>query len=424
MIGYTGVMAKPLKNIRILDLSRVLAGPWCTQILADLGAEVIKIEKPGEGDDTRHWGPPFLNPQPFPPSAPAATPTLARGEGDVPDLSAYFISANRGKKSVAVDIAKPEGQKIVQALAAKSDVVIENFKAGGLKKYGLDYESLKKINPKIVYCSITGFGQDGPYAHKAGYDFMIQGLCGLMSVTGEPAGMPMKDGVALVDVMTGMYSAVAIQAALMQRMQCGEGAYIDMALLDVGVAMMANQALNYLVSGVAPKRLGNAHPNIVPYQAFATKDGHVILAIGNDDQFARFCNAAGKPEWIKNPHFATNQARVVNRETVVGAITVLMHQKTTSEWLVILEKENIPGGPINDLKQVFSNPQVKSRGIAGEITGSDGTPIPQVASPIRLAGKGASLPPPRLGEHTEQVLKDVLGFNDATIQELLNKEIL
>ncbi len=419
---------QPLKNIRILDLSRVLAGPWCTQILADLGAEVIKIEKPGEGDDTRHWGPPFLtppHPQPFPPSAPAATPTLTRGEGGGQEsLSAYFISANRGKKSVAVDIAKPEGQKIIQQLAAKSDVLIENFKVGGLKKYGLDYDSVKKINPKIVYCSITGFGQDGPYAHKAGYDFMIQGLCGLMSVTGEPAGMPMKDGVALVDVMTGMYSAVAIQAALMRRMQTGEGAFIDMALLDVGVAMMANQALNYLVSGVAPKRLGNAHPNIVPYQAFATRDSHVILAIGNDDQFARFCKASGKAEWIENPIFATNQARVVNRETVVGAITVLMHEKTTAEWITVLERENIPGGPINDLKQVFSDPQVKSRGLAGEITGSDGTPIPQVASPIRFTGKNSPLPPPRLGEHSAQVLKDVLGFNEATIQELLKKEIL
>ncbi|TAH37642.1 MAG: CoA transferase [Alphaproteobacteria bacterium] len=389
----------PLRNIRVLDLSRVLAGPWCTQLLADLGAEVIKIEKPGEGDDTRAWGPPYF-------------------KTDSGGLSAYYISCNRGKKSITVDISTAEGKKIVQDLAAKSDVLIENYKVGGLKKYGLDYESVKKINSKIIYCSITGFGQDGPMAQKAGYDFMIQGMCGLMSVTGEPAGMPMKDGVALVDVMTGMYASSAILSALFARQNTDKGTHIDMALLDVGVAMMANQALNYLVSGKVPQRLGNAHPNIVPYQAFATKDGHVILAIGNDDQFARFAKACGKPEWIESPYFATNEARVRNRNDVVGSIGVLMHQKTTAEWIKILETENIPGGPINDLGQVFQEPQVKHRGTQLELKG-----VPQIRTPVRMSGVdiGAGTPPPHLGADTDQVLKDVLGYDAAQIASLKSK---
>ncbi len=418
----------PLKNIRVLDLSRVLAGPWCTQLLADLGAEVIKIEKPGDGDDTRAWGPPYFTPpqpQALPPGAPAATPTLARGEGSSSTenkLSAYYLSCNRGKKSLTVDISTPEGKKIVQDLAAKSDVLIENYKVGGLKKYGLDYDAVKKINSKIVYCSITGFGQDGPYAAKAGYDFMIQGMCGLMSVTGDPAGMPQKDGVALVDVMTGMYASSAILSALFARQSTGQGTYIDMALLDVGVAMMANQALNYLVSGNAPKRMGNAHPNIVPYQAFATRDGHIILAIGNDDQFARFARVCGKPEWVDDPFYATNDARVKNRERVASSIAVLMHEKTTAEWIKILDQENIPGGPINDLRQVFDEPQVKHRGIRLDI---DGTP--QVRSPIRMTGldlaKGASAPPP-LGADTELILKDILGYSPDQISLLKKSQIV
>ena len=388
-------MQKPLSGIRVLDLSRVLAGPWCTQILADLGAEVIKIEKPGEGDDTRKWGPPYIE------------------SGDE-KLSAYFLSCNRGKKSVTVDIASQGGQDIIRHLVARSDVLVENYKVGGLKKYLLDYNSLKKINPKLVYCSITGFGQDGPFADKAGYDFMIQGMCGLMSVTGEPSGMPQKDGVALVDVMTGMYASNAIMAALIARQNTGTGAYIDMALLDVGVAMMANQALNYLATSTPPKRMGNAHPNIVPYQAFATKDGHIILAIGNDAQFARFAVACGQEQWVKDPVYATNESRVKNRSDVTGSIAVVMHSKTTNEWMQILERENIPGGTINDLKQVFAEPQVKHRGIKFSIKKSDGTDIPQVASPIRMAGldlRDGATAPPKLGEHTDQVLKDILPIN-------------
>lgn len=394
---------KPLSGIRVLDLSRVLAGPWCTQNLADLGAEVIKIEKPGVGDDTRAWGPPYVE-----------TP-----EGK---LSAYYISCNRGKKSVTVDMASPEGEAIIKALAAKSDVVVENYKLGGLKKYGLDYASLQKINPRLIYCSITGFGQDGPFAHKAGYDFMIQGMCGLMSVTGDPAGMPQKDGVALVDVMTGMYATTAILAALFARQQTGQGTYIDTALLDVGVAMMANQALNFLVSGTPPKRMGNAHPNIVPYQAFATSDGHIILAIGNDDQFARFARACGNPDWADNPLYKTNEARVKNRQDITGSIAVVMHQKTTAEWMAVLEQENIPGGRINNLQQVFDEPQVQHRGHKFMLDD-----IPQVASPLRMTGldtKTGALPPPHLGQDTNLVLREVLGYDDAKIQSLRDGDLL
>ena len=404
------MMHKPLSGIRILDLSRVLAGPWCTQLLADLGAEVIKIEKPGHGDDTRAWGPPFLE------------------DKGAESLSAYYISCNRNKKSVTIDMACPDGADLIRQLAGKSDVIIENFKLGGLKKYGLDYDSVKKIRPDIIYCSITGFGQDGPSAPKAGYDFMIQGLCGLMSVTGEPAGMPQKDGVALVDVMTGMYSASSILAALYARKSTGQGTYIDMALMDVGVAMMANQALNYLVSGQVPRRMGNAHPNIVPYQAFATRDGHVILAIGNDDQFARFARACGQPEWAQNDMFATNEARVKNRGDVTGAIAVVMHQKTTAEWIAILERENIPGGPINNMEEVFRDPQVVHRGIHFDLPDANGVMVPQVASPIHFDGKNlhnnTDTPPPHLGQHTDDVLKSILGCDAAAIKKLRDDKIV
>ncbi len=407
-VFYTipGIMTAnlPLQNIRILDLSRVLAGPWCTQLLADLGAEVIKIEKPGEGDDTRGWGPPYFE-----------------GDGTQGKLSAYYLSCNRGKKSVTVDISTPEGKKIVQDLAAKCDVLIENYKVGGLKKYGLDYDAVKKINSKIIYCSITGFGQDGPLAQKAGYDFMIQGMCGLMSVTGDPSTMPQKDGVALVDVMTGMYASSAILSALFARQNSGQGAYIDMALLDVGVAMMANQALNYLVGGTPPKRLGNAHPNIVPYQAFATSDGYVILAVGNDDQFARFCKIAGKPEWADNPEFQTNASRVKNRGLLAPMIEKIMLGKTSAEWLDLMAAENIPGGPINNLDQTFAEPQVKHRGVRMELNG-----VPQVRTPVRMSGVdiGAVTPPPQLGADTADILKSILNCTDVDIGHLKAKNII
>lgn len=394
----------PLNGVRVLDLSRVLAGPWCTQNLADMGAEVIKIEKPGAGDDTRGWGPPYFK----------------SGQGD---LSAYYLSCNRGKKSITVDIATEEGKKIVRELAAKSDVLIENYKVGGLKKYGLDYDSVKKINPKIIYCSITGFGQDGPYAQKAGYDFMIQGMCGLMSVTGDPSTMPQKDGVALVDVMTGMYATSAILAALLERQRLGadyKGAHIDMALLDVGVAMMANQALNYLVSGVPPKQLGNAHPNIVPYQAFETSDGHVILAVGNDDQFARFCKIAGKMEWGADPRFESNQERVRHRDILVPMIIGVMKTKTSKQWLELFAAENIPGGPINNMKQVFEEPQVRHRAIHMNLNG-----VPQVRSPIRIDARDlGSVPPPQLGADTSMVLSDVLGYDAKAIADLQKKGVV
>jgi crotonobetainyl-CoA:carnitine CoA-transferase CaiB-like acyl-CoA transferase len=322
-------MAGPLKNIRVLDLTRVLAGPWATQILADFGAEVIKVEKPGEGDDTRGWGPPFLT-----------NPDGSRGD------AAYYLSANRGKHSVAIDMATPQGQKLLRDLAAKSDVVMENFKVGGLKKYGLDYASLKAVNPKLIYCSITGFGQTGPYAQRAGYDFMIQGMGGIMSITGQPDGTPgaepVKTGVAFADVFTGLYATIGVLAALHHRDETGEGQYLDLALLDTQVAVLANQALNFLVGGKAPKRLGNAHPNIVPYQTFATKDGFVIIAVGNERQFREYTKIAGVPEIASDPRFGTNRDRVENRDALIALLIEPMKQRKTAEWIEALEAAAVP----------------------------------------------------------------------------------
>jgi crotonobetainyl-CoA:carnitine CoA-transferase CaiB-like acyl-CoA transferase len=400
-------MAGPLQNIRVLDLTRVLAGPWSTQILADFGAEVIKIEKPGEGDDTRGWGPPFLT-----------NPDGSRGD------AAYYLSANRGKQSVAIDMAKPEGQKLLQDLARNSDVVMENFKVGGLKKYGLDYESLKAINPKLIYCSITGFGQTGPYAQRAGYDFMIQGMGGIMSITGQPDGTPgaepVKTGVAFADVFTGLYATIGVLAALHHRDKTGEGQYLDLALLDSQVAVLANQALNFLVGGKAPKRLGNAHPNIVPYQTFATADGFIIIAVGNDRQFREYTKIAGVPEVAQDPRFLTNSDRVGNREALIALLVEPMTRRKTAEWIAALEAAAVPCGPINTIDQVFADPQVEARGLNVTLARADGTKTPGVANPVRFSATPIeySTAPPALGNATEEVLRRVLGLTPEQVGKL------
>ncbi len=396
-------MSKPLSHIRVLDLTRILAGPWATQLLADLGAEVIKIERPGEGDDTRAWGPPFIQ-------------NADGSDGD----AAYFLSANRGKKSVAIDIAKPEGQNLVRQLALKSDVFIENFKLGGLAKYGLDYATLSAANPRLVYCSITGFGQDGPYAKRAGYDFMIQGMSGLMSVTGEADGMPLKVGVAVSDLFTGLYAANGIQAALIERERSGAGTHIDMSLLDSQIAALANQNTNYLVSGNAPGRLGNAHPNIVPYQAFETADGHIILAVGNNRQFGKFCEIAGLNGIPEDPRFADNKRRVANRAVLVEIVAEAMTQRTTAGWIEVLEAASVPCGPINRIDDVFADPHVTHRSLTVTGTREDGAQTPTVANPIRFAGEQmvSDTPVPALGNDTDAVLKDVLALSDTEIETL------
>ncbi|MGN8259326.1 CaiB/BaiF CoA transferase family protein [Pseudomonas sp. SMSB3] len=397
-----------LSHLRVLDLSRVLAGPWSGQILADLGADVIKVERPGSGDDTRAWGPPFLR----------------DAAGEHTSEAAYYLSANRNKRSVTIDFTQAEGQRLVRELAAKSDIVIENFKVGGLAAYGLDYPSLKAINPRLIYCSITGFGQTGPYAKRAGYDFMIQGLGGLMSLTGRPEGDdgagPVKVGVALTDILTGLYSTVAILAALAHREQHGAGQHVDMALLDVQVACLANQAMNYLTTGSAPKRLGNAHPNIVPYQDFPTADGDFILTVGNDGQFRRFAEVAGQPQWADDPRFATNKQRVAHRAQLIPLIRQATVFKTTAEWVGQLEAAGVPCGPINDLAQVFQDPQVIERGLALHLPHALAGSVPQVASPIRLSDTPVEYrrAPPLLGEHTEAVMTELLGLDADAIARL------
>ncbi|MCX7156331.1 MAG: CaiB/BaiF CoA-transferase family protein [Rhodocyclales bacterium] len=390
-----------LAGLRVLDLSRVLAGPWASQLLGDLGADVIKIERPEKngagGDDTRGWGPPWL----------------ADGAGRPTTDAAYFLCTNRNKRSLSIDITQPAGQAIVTDLAAHSDVVLENFKVGGLKAYGLDYPSLSKINPKLVYCSITGFGQDGPYAARAGYDFLIQGMGGLMSVTGradeEDGAGPQKVGVALTDILTGLYATVAIQAALAHREKTGQGQHIDLALLDVQVACLANQAMNYLVSGKAPHRMGNGHPNIVPYQDFPTADGDMILAIGNDGQFARFCELAGHAEWSGDERFATNAARVRHRAELLPLLRQTTVMKTTTEWIALLENAAVPCGPINDLAGVFADPQVLHHGLRIEMPHAAGGSAPQVANPIRFSATPIDyrLAPPLLGQDTDAVLREL-----------------
>ena len=403
-------MAGPLLGFRVLDLSRILAGPWASQMLADLGAEVIKIERPGSGDDTRGWGPPYM------PDESAAATTE----------SAYFHGANRGKQSLCIDMGKPRGQALIRDLVKHSDVLIENFKVGGLARYGLDYDSLKTVNSKLVYCSITGFGQTGPYATRAGYDFMIQAMGGMMSVTGEADGQPMKIGVALADVLTGLYAANAIQAALIHQRETGQGQYIDMALLDVQVATLANQAMNYLATGISPRRLGNAHPNIVPYQAFQTVDGYIILAVGNDAQFERFCDLAEVPEIAADERFRKNSDRVGHRETLVPQISAIMQSKTSADWLEQLNSRGIPCGPINDIEQVFADPQVQHRGLQLELEHPVAGKVASVANPIRLSQTPIEYDqsPPLLGQHTDAVLQRILNLDADAIAELRNNAII
>ncbi|MES2757254.1 MAG: CaiB/BaiF CoA-transferase family protein [Pseudomonadota bacterium] len=401
-------LPKALGHIRVLDLSRVLAGPWCSQNLADLGADVIKIERPGCGDDTRAWGPPYAK----------------DADGNDTTEAAYYLSANRGKRSVTVDIASPEGQALVRELAKHADVVLENFKVGHLKRYGLDYDTLKAIKPDLVYCSVTGFGQDGPYAHRAGYDFLIQGMGGFMSITGErddlPGGGPQKAGVAITDLMTGMYATVAVLAALTHRDRTGEGQHIDMALLDVQVAMLANMAGNYHASGKAPKRMGNAHANIVPYQTFACSDGHIIVATGNDSQYQKFVEAGGCAELAADARFASNRLRVQNRALLVPLLAQMVARRTRAEWIATLEAVGVPCGPINDIGEVFDNPQVKARGIAVEMAHPSAGKVTLVRSPMKLSATPAAAdrPPPLLGQHTDEVLRDVLGRSDEDIAAL------
>jgi len=407
-------MSGPLSHIRVLDLSRILAGPWASQTLGDLGAEIIKIERPRAGDDTRHWGPPYIKDE----------------QGNDTSDAAYYMSANRNKKSVAIDMAKPEGQALIRDLVAQSDVVIENFKVGGLKKYGLDYDSLKKVKPDLVYCSVTGFGQTGPYANRAGYDFLIQGMGGLMSVTGQPGNGPeagpVKVGVALSDVMTGLYAVIGVQAALAHRDRTGEGQHVDLALLDVQVATLANQALNYLASGTPPGLMGNAHPNIVPYQAFATTDGHMILAVGNDNQFAKFCAVAGLDELAEDERFKTNAGRVANRAELVPKLQARIALNELDWWIAELEAAHVPCGPINTIDRVFADPQVQAREMQVELDHPVAGKVPGVGSPLKFSNTPVRYDsaPPVLGQHTQEVLKGVLETPQDELESLTEAGVI
>lgn len=403
-----------LSKIRVLDLSRVLAGPWAGQTLGDLGADVIKVERPGTGDDTRLWGPPFLK----------------DAEGHATRDSAYYLCANRNKRSVTIDFTQPAGQALVRELAAICDVVIENFKPGGLAQYGLDHVTLRELNPRLVYCSITGFGQTGPYANRPGYDFLMQGMGGLMSITGRAEGEegagPVKVGVALTDILTGLYASTAILAALRARDETGAGQHIDLALLDVQVTCLANQSMNYLYSGVAPVRMGNAHPNTVPYQDFPTADGYMILAIGNDGQFGKFCTVVGRPEWAQDVRFATNAARVGHRAELIPLMRRATVERNTREWIALFETAGVPCGPINSIADVFEDPQVRARGMQIAMTHPVAGEIPLVASPMRLSGtpvRYLTAPPP-LGHDTRQVLGDLLGMSKDRVDELARQGVL
>ena len=404
----------PLTGVRVLDLSRVLAGPWAGQLLGDLGADVVKVERPGAGDDTRAWGPPYLKDE---------------AEHDTVE-AAYYLCANRNKRSLTIDMAHPEGQALIRQLAQRADVVLENFKLGGLTQYGLDAQSLLALNPRLVYCSITGFGQTGPYAPRAGYDFLIQGMGGLMSVTGrvdgEAGAGPQKVGVALTDVMTGLYATIAVQAALAERANSGLGQHIDLALLDVQIACLANQASSYLVSGVAPRRMGNAHATIVPYQDFPTADSDMILAIGNDGQWGKFCVVAGRPEWAVDARFATNPQRVVNRAVLIPLLRQATVMRTTAEWVAALEAAGVPCGPINRIDEVFADPQVRSRGVRIELPHPLAGTVPLVANPIRLSASPLRYDraPPTLGQHTDEVLAQWLGLDSAAIAALRSRHVL
>jgi crotonobetainyl-CoA:carnitine CoA-transferase CaiB-like acyl-CoA transferase len=403
-----------LAGLRVLDLSRILAGPWAGQLLADLGADVVKVERPGAGDDTRSWGPPWLN----------------DAAGGTTGEAAYYLCANRNKRSVTIDLATAAGQQLVRQLARHADVLIENFKLGGLAQYGLDYASLSASHPRLIYCSITGFGQTGPYAARAGYDFLIQGMGGLMSITGQPDGAagagPMKAGVALTDVLTGLYASNAVLAALAYRQRTGRGQHIDLALMDVQIASLANQAANYLVGGEAPARLGNAHPNIVPYQDFPTADGYMIIAVGNDGQFARLCSVLGRPEWGADGRFDSNALRVQHRQELVALICGVTRRRRTDDWVALMEQAGVPCGPINTLDRVFADPQVKARGMQIQMAHAAAGSVPLVANPIKLSASPVEYTrsPPMLGEHTEEVLRDWLQAGSAQIAEWRAQHII
>ena len=407
-------MAGPLSHIRVLDLSRVLAGPWAGQNLADLGAEVIKVERPEVGDDSRAFGPPWVKDK----------------SGRETKDSAYFTSANRGKKSITVNVAKPEGQELIRALAGKCDVLIENYKHGDLARYGLGYDDLKGANPRLIYCSVTGFGQTGPYRERPGYDFMIQGMGGMMSVTGEPDGAPgggpQRAGVPIADIITGMYASIAICAALAHRAQTGAGQHLDLALLDSQIALLAYQNTNYFSTGKPPGRIGNLHPNIVPYQPFRSSDGEVIVACGNDNLFRKFCDVAGCAALAQDPRFATNGKRVENRVEISQLIQEIFGRKTTAEWLELLESAGVPNGPINNLAQVFEEPQVKARGVKIELDHAAAGKLPLVASPMRFSATPLEyrLAPPLLGEHTDQVLREMLGLDANEIAKLRGDSVI
>ena len=402
-----------LSHIRVLDLSRVLAGPWCAQNLADLGADVIKVERPGAGDDTRHWGPPFVK----------------DALGNDTAETAYFICINRNKRSITVDISKPEGQEIIRELAKESDVVIENYKVGDLAKYSLDYESLKKVKSDLIYCSITGFGQNGPYAHRPGYDFIIQGMGGFMSVTGEAddfeGASPQKAGVAIADIFTGMYASTAILAAVVHRDKTGQGQYIDMALLDTQIAVMANVSSAYLCSDKVPRRWGNASPIIVPYQTFPTSDGWIIVAVGNDGQFKHFVAAGGEAHLAENPLYINNPLRVENRKSLISLLEIMTRRKTKAQWISLLEAANVPCGPINNFEEVFDNEQVKARGVQIEVPHPTAGVMKLVASPMRLSETPVEvrMAPPTLGQHTEEILRERLNLSPQAINELQTKGI-
>ena len=404
----------PLSHIRVLDLSRVLAAPWTGQNLADLGAEVIKVERPGKGDDSRAFGPPWLKDR----------------DGRNTSESAYFAAANKGKKSVTVDLSKPDGQKIVRDLATRCDVLLENYKFGDLARYNLAYDDLKALNPGLIYCSVTGFGHTGPYRERPGYDFMIQGMGGLMSITGErddlPGGGPQRVGVPIVDIMTGMYATISVCAALAHRAETGVGQHLDLALLDCQVAFLANQGMNYLATGEVPGRLGNAHPNIVPYQTFHTADGDIILACGNDNLFRKFCEVAGCEPLARDERFATNAKRVENRVDLTKLLTDIFSARTTRDWVDTLEAAGVPNGPINNVKQVFEEPQVIARGMRIDMQHPKAGTVPLVASPMRFSATPVEhkLPPPTLGEHTEEVLREILGMDVAAIARLREARVI
>jgi len=407
-------MAGPLSKLRVLDLSRILAGPWASQTLADLGAEVIKVERPGQGDDTRTWGPPYLKDR----------------DGNDTATAGYYLSCNRGKRSLTLDLSREQGQKIARRLAAESDVVLENYRVGGLARYGLAYEDLKALNPRLIYCSITGFGQTGPYAGRAGYDYLIQAMGGLMSITGhadgEPGGGPLRVGVAIADLMSGMYATVAVLAALAERNESGRGQYIDLALLDVQTAVLANQALNYFTGGAAPGRVGNIHPNVVPYQVFASADGHIIVAVGNDGQFARLCQVLERKELADDERFATNAGRVRHREILIPELARALAARPAADWLEALEAVGVPAGPINTIDQVFADPQVRHRGMRIELPHGEAGSVALVGSPLKFSRTPVAYqrPPPALGEHTDEVLQGRLGLAPEEIAALREEGIV